>query len=130
MTIARKGLILSDAQRGLLDLSFSKEEIKEVMWSIPNDKALGLDGFNSEFYKASWNVVGDDVVTTIKHFFCTGSMDSRWHITSLTLIPKVKCPSHLGDFRPISCCHVFYKCISKLICAKLMLVLGSIIDQA
>ena len=39
LNIARNGPILSDAQRGSLDLSFSKEEIKVALWSIPDDKA-------------------------------------------------------------------------------------------
>ena len=89
-----------------------------------------MDGFNSKFYKASWDVVGDDVVTVINQFFRTGKMACSWHITTITLIPKVKFPSNPGEFRSISCCHVIYNCISKLICSKLKLVLGSIIDQA
>ena len=55
-------------------------------------------------------------------------MARSWNTTIVTLIPKVKCPSHPGDFRPISCCHVLFKFISKLINSRLKLVLGSIID--
>ena len=50
LEVARHGLILSDAQRDSLKLSFSKDEIKAAMWSIPDDKAPGLDDFNN-FYK-------------------------------------------------------------------------------
>lgn len=46
LDIARNGPILSDIQRDLLSLSFSKAEVKAAMWSIPDDKAPGLDGFN------------------------------------------------------------------------------------
>ena len=101
-----------------------------AMWSIPDDKAPGLDGFNSRFYKASWDIVGDDVVKAIFLFFRNGKMLNNCNITTITLIPKTNCPLHPGDFKPISCCRVLYKCISKLICSKLQLVLGSLIDQA
>ncbi|XP_057526250.1 uncharacterized protein LOC130805490 [Amaranthus tricolor] len=57
-------------------------------------------------------------------------MLKSWNNTTITLIPKVPNPLHPGDFRPISCCHVLYNCISKLICSKLKLVLDFLIDQA
>ncbi|XP_057530891.1 uncharacterized protein LOC130809221 [Amaranthus tricolor] len=38
---------------------------KDAMWSIPEDKASGLNGLNSGFYKAAWDIVGADVVRAI-----------------------------------------------------------------
>lgn len=98
------------------------------MWSIPDDKSPGLDVFNSRFYKASWDVVGEDVVQAISFLFENGKMPRSGNTSTITLIPKVRCPTHPSDYRPISCCHVLYKCISKLICSRLQLVLGSLVD--
>lgn len=39
--------------------------------------------------------------------------------TTLALIPKVKCPANVGDYRPIACCFVVYKTITKLIFMQL-----------
>lgn len=114
----------------MLNLSFSAEEIKNALWSIPDDKAPGLDGYNSKFFKVAWSIVGKDVVTSIQDFFATGKLLKSWNITSVTLVPKVPCRATPGDFRPISCCHVLYKCISKLICSRLSSVLGFLINQA
>ena len=125
LDVARNGHILSESLRELLNLTFSKEEIKAAMWSIPDDKAPGLDGFNTKFYNASWDIVGDDVVQAFS--LIMGRCPAT--VTTITLIPKSHCPSHPRDFRPISCCHVLYKCISKLISSKLQLVLGSLIDR-
>ena len=122
-------VVFSD-QGKLLNLTFSNEEIKNALWSILDEKALGLDGFNTKFYKASWNVVGNDVIKAINQFFRNGKMLKSWNTTTITLIPKIPCPLHPKDYNPISCCHVLYKCISKLICSRLKLVLGDLIDQA
>ena len=34
-----------------------------------DDKALGLDGFNNKFFKASWLVLGPNIVNAIHEFF-------------------------------------------------------------
>lgn len=115
---------------GVAQSFLSPEEIKNAIWSIPDDKAPGFDGYNSKFFKSAWSIVGEDVIAAIQDFFATGKLLKSWNITSVTLIPKVACPAHPGDYRPISCCHVLYKCISKLICSSLKTVLGFLINQA
>ena len=50
-----------------LDLSelaapFIVDEAWNIIWEIPNDRALGPDGFTDRFYKAAWQVINDDVV--------------------------------------------------------------------
>lgn len=42
---------LSDTQRDLLEKPFEKNEVKMVIWSIEDDKYLGLDGFSMALYK-------------------------------------------------------------------------------
>ena len=74
--------------------------------------------------------MGKDVINAIQEFFVTGRLLKTRNITSVTLIPKVACPAHPGYYRPKSCCHILYKCISKLICSRLKMVLGFLINQA
>ena len=48
----------------------------------------------------------------------------------LALIPKSKNADRVEDFRPIACCNVIYKVISKIIASRLAPALISIIDPA
>lgn len=48
-------------------------------------------------------------------------------MTAITLIPKVKNPTNVSDYRLIACCSVIYKCIKNLLCEQLRLVLPSIV---
>lgn len=48
--------------------------------------------------------------------------------TSISLIPKVDNPLMMKDFRPISCCNVTYKVITKILVRRLKPLLPSLIS--
>lgn len=66
----------------------------------------------------------------MQEFFRNGKMLKQINHAAITLIPKAKHAPSANDFRPISCCNVLYKTISKIIANKLSTVIPSIIDQA
>ena len=82
-------------------------------------KAPGPDGFSSGFFHANWELVGPDIIDAVKSFFQTGKILKAWNTTAISLIPKVQVPCTMKDFRPISCCNVVYKCISKLLVERI-----------
>ncbi|XP_010696382.1 uncharacterized protein LOC104908909 [Beta vulgaris subsp. vulgaris] len=75
-------------------------------------------------------IVGDEVSEAILDFFKTGKLLKVINITTLTLIPKVTCHSSVTEFRPIACCSVLYKCITKLISEKLNKILPNIVSYS
>ena len=93
----------------------TNEEIKSAMFNIGNDKAPGPDGFTSIFFKKAWDIVVNDVCHAVKDFFSNGQILREINHTIIALLPKVSTPSRINDYRPISCCNVIYKCISKII---------------
>ncbi|GJT48009.1 hypothetical protein Tco_0974166 [Tanacetum coccineum] len=98
----------------------TNEEIKAAMFDIGDDRAPGPDGYTSVFFKKGWNIVGDDICNAVRDFFSNGLLLKEINHTFLALIPKVPTPLRVNDYRPISCCNVIYKCISKIITNRIM----------
>ncbi|KAL9688302.1 hypothetical protein QQ045_032722 [Rhodiola kirilowii] len=84
----------------------SYNEVTKVLKEMACHKAAGPDGYNVEFYKAVWPVIGGEVVNCIRNFFIQGTMPAAINSTFLALILKVKGACHPKDFRPISCCNI------------------------
>lgn len=105
----------------------SDEEIKEVFFSLKDNKSPGLDGFNALFFKRAWCIVGQDVIKAIKSFFQSGRLLKELNTTAIALIPKIPNPDKLKDFRPISCCNTVYKCIAKIMANRLKVVLPNLV---
>ncbi|KAG4145170.1 hypothetical protein ERO13_D05G081450v2 [Gossypium hirsutum] len=75
----------------------------------------GPDGYTGFFFKAAWNIVADDFVDAVKFFFISSKLLGAFNATTVTLIPNCANPSHIKEYRPISCCSLVYKCISKIL---------------
>ncbi|XP_074298927.1 uncharacterized protein LOC141629907 [Silene latifolia] len=119
-----------DYYRDLLLKPVSDEEIKSAMFSIPGDKAPGPDGFSSQFFKDSWHIVGREVCKAIRNVFDSGQLLKELNTTTLTLVPKVDLPDSVLQFRPIACCNTVYKCLTKVLCNRLSLILPDIINPS
>ena len=49
--------------------------------------------------------------------------------TNIVLIPKVKRPEEVGQFRLISCCNFVYKIISKVMVNRMKPIMEKLISQ-
>ncbi|XP_062074066.1 uncharacterized protein LOC133778209 [Humulus lupulus] len=123
------GNILSLEHQLALIKPFSRKDVKSAMFSIGSIKSPGPDGYGSGFFKAMWNEIGDDISDAILGFFQQGSLPKGLNNALLTLIPKVPNPTKAVEYRPIACCNALYKCISKMICGRLNLILPVLINQ-
>ena len=107
----------------ILSREYSAEEIKATLFQMGPTKALGPDGMNALFYQKFWHIVGNDVITAMLDFLNTGNMRSKINFTHIVLIPKVKSPKRMFDYKPISLCNVIYKVISKVLANRLKIIL-------
>ncbi|KAL3646608.1 hypothetical protein CASFOL_009575 [Castilleja foliolosa] len=128
--ILNLGPKLENAEAIDLVRAVSSDEIKRTLFSIADDKSPGPDGFSAHFYKKSWDIVGVQFCKAIKEFFESRSLLKQVNHTTIALVPKSDNASSVSDYRPIACCNVTYKVISKIIAARLGPVLNSIIDPA
>ncbi|GKB86639.1 auxin efflux carrier [Tanacetum coccineum] len=104
-------------------------EIKNVVFDIRDAKAPRPDGFTFAFFKNSWKIIGKDVCSAVRDFFNNGKLLGEVNATLISLVPKVTQPSKISEFRPIVCCNVLYKCISKILTNRIKPGLNKLVNQ-
>lgn len=113
----------SDLHQAYLTREVGAAEIKATLFSMPLNKSPGPDGYCIEFLRASWETVGNDIIAAVAEFFRNGHLLRDLNTTSICLIPKSSEACKLGDYRPISCCNIVYKLITKIIANRLKPIL-------
>ena len=122
---------LTDDMQEVLSRPYSSEEVKVALFQMGPTKAPGSDGMNALFYQKFWHIaVGNKVTDAVLDFLHSGNMEPDVNSTHIVLIPKVKKPEKMADFRPISLCNVIYKIISKVLTNRLKLILPQIISPS
>lgn len=97
----------------------SKQELWDTLKDMKRNASPGPDGFNVEFYLATWSWIGDDVANLVSSFFHSGVMPQHINDTLIVLIPKKLVALVPADYRPISLCNVVYKLIAKSLANRL-----------
>lgn len=108
---------------------FAKTKIDVVVRALPSDKALGPDGFNTDFIKHCWPLICSDFYKLCEEFFentlCLQSINGSF----ITLVPKKDDAQRILDFRPISLLNTSVKIITKLLANRLQTVLPSLLPR-
>lgn len=85
---------------------------------------------NSYFYNIAWPYIKHDIIVAVQHFFDTLNMPNHVNCTSITLVPKVQNACEVKSFRPIYCCNVLHKIISKMLTSRMQNVIPKIVSGA
>ena len=85
---------------------FTREEIEVALNQMHLTKTPGPDGMSAIFFQNYWNIVGNDVIGMILNVLNFNMSMTEINKTNITLVPKIKNPTKMTDFRPISLCNV------------------------
>nr|TKS06527.1 hypothetical protein D5086_0000121650 [Populus alba] len=73
-------------------LPITNDDIQAALFSIPDTRAPGPDGYNALFFKKSWDVIKYDFIAAIKYFFSNNSLPRCVNATRVALVPKQEQP--------------------------------------
>ena len=88
-------------------------EVEKALKQMHPLTAPGLDGMSPLFYHHFWPTVKSIVILTALDFLNHGVSPPKFYDTHIVLIPKIKNPEKVTDYRLISLCNVAYKIASK-----------------
>ena len=108
---------------------FVESEVNVALKQMYPLKAPGPDGMPPLFFQHFWSTCGVVVTKTVLDFLNFGISPPNFNETHITLVPKIKEPKKIMDYRPISLCNVVYKIASKAIANRLKIFLPSIISD-
>ena len=120
---------VTHAMNASLNAPYSPEEVKTALFQMFPTKAPGPDGFPAHFFQRHWETCGDEITKVVLKIVEGTESAACINETVLVLIPKVKNPTLLSQFRPISLCNVLYKIASKVISNRLKVILPDIISE-
>jgi len=104
-------------------------EAKKAVFLVHDDKSLGPDGLNAKFFKLHWDQLKWDLLEAIQDMFDSAKLPKGINHTFIVLIPKIDRPSHITHYKPISCCNMYYKIFSKVLCERLKIFLPTLISD-
>eukprot|EP00253_Pinus_taeda_P015169 PITA_15169 len=121
--------VITNEQNLALLREISMKEVEEAIKIMPNDKALGPDGFTIKFYKACWPTIKTELWEVVEDSRRSSTILKSLNSTFPALVPKEEDANTLEKFRPISLCNVIYKIISKVIANRLKPILPNLISE-
>lgn len=121
---------ITEEMNAWLETEYTRDEVGWALKQMEPLKASDPDGLRPLLFQTYWQDVGDDVSQAVLHCLNTGSFPSPIIHTFITLIPKVKGPTRVSEYRPISLCNILYKLMSKVVANRLKQVLPNLILES
>ncbi|GAA0184350.1 hypothetical protein LIER_31638 [Lithospermum erythrorhizon] len=108
------------------------EDQRQMIWGFISKQIPrgACDMLSVEFYKFHWEEIQEEVFEGFKHIFATGEVSTFINATTVSLILKVDHPCSIKDYRPISCCNIFYKAVTMLLMGRMHKLMEDLISPS
>ena len=110
-----------------LDTAVTLEELESALQLLQGDRAPGLDGIPTEFYKVFWSEVGEDLLAVLNDSLAGGRLPVSCRRAVLTLLPKKGDLTEIKSWRPVSLLCSDYKILSKVLSKRLSKVMEQVV---
>jgi hypothetical protein len=120
---------LNETEKAALVKPFGVDEIKGVVMEMKVNLAPGPNGFTTIFFPKFWDTIQGDFLSMFQDFW-EGHLDiKRLNFEVITLVPKVKEANCIKQYRPICLLNVDYKCFTKVLTNRLVLVVQRVVGK-
>ena len=105
------------------------DEVYKALLGMARGKSLGSDGLPVEFYVASRDVLGPDLVEVLNASFDSGLLPLSQRAALISLVfKKGDCLLH-KNWRPISLLNVDYKICTRTIAGRVLKVIHHVVAR-
>lgn len=118
---------LTDAERLMLSAPPTVKEVEDVLFSLPANKAPGVDGVSVEALRKTWPVMKAFYLAMVQKFWEEGILAESITEGMIRLIPKSVNKTELKDWRPLTMLNTDYKIIARLLASRLQVILPTLI---
>ena len=98
-----------------LTRDFTSEKVRTALYHVHPTKALSPNVMSAIFYQKYWEIVGTSVTNMVLNVLNSDALLSDINSTNIVLVLKVKNPSKMKDFHPISLSNVCYMLVSMVL---------------
>ena len=113
----------TDQMNSSLTKEFKVIEVERALKQMFPIIAPSLDRMPPFFYQQFWSIVGMVTIKTVLDFLNCGITPPNFNETHIVLIPKVKNPRQVTEYRLISMYNVAYKPAFKTLVNRLNIIL-------
>lgn len=99
----------------ILNAPFTTEEVRKAIFDLHPDKAPGPHGMSAFFFQKFKNEIGREVESAVLKVLNEGETLDDWNETIITLIPKIKKPMTMKDFRQSVCVMFVTKLLPEIL---------------
>ncbi|XP_070020722.1 uncharacterized protein [Nicotiana sylvestris] len=105
------------------------QELKEIVFDMSFDIALGPNGMSRLFYHHCWDIIAEDLHNMILDFFNGSCLPRSILYSYLILVPKVKSPQEFFEMRPIRLSNFSCKIISTMLNSRLSKIINNLVSH-